>query len=169
MNTSIYNHIIYTDGSCSNNHTKKEKRVGGWAFVILDNSFTETDSNSGKVNNQPTNNSMEIKAVIESLLFLKKQNKTNEKKHIEIVTDSTYVKDNIGNMIKWKNNKWTKKGQIKNLELWKELSELVSLFYIDWRWTKSHKREDVNDRDSIYNNRVDKMAKKEAGIISKKK
>ena len=74
--------IIYTDGACKGN-----PGPGGWGVVIIENS-NQTEL-SGK-DEDTTNNIMELTAVIEALLIIKK------KSDITIITDSN------GNALKWR-------------------------------------------------------------------
>jgi len=135
---------IYTDGSCIGN-----PGPGGWAAIIITD--TKQNSISGRKKNT-TNNQMELTAPIQALKLFKKKEK------IELYTDSTYVKDGITLWVKnWKKNNWktSKKKTVKNLELWKKLSNLSELHEIEWIWVKSH-------ADNPLNILVDKLAKEAA-------
>ena len=79
--------VIYTDGACSGNPGK-----GGWAAIILSEKSSQS-SISGSSNNT-TNNRMELMAPIMALKKIKK------KSEIMIYTDSKYVKENLGELIK---------------------------------------------------------------------
>ena len=80
---------------------------------------------------------------------------------IILFSDSKYVIDGITKWIKkWKINNWksSNKKPVKNVDLWKELDELTKKLTIDWKWVKAHSTD-------IYNNEVDKLARKEAEKI----
>ena len=79
---------------------------------------------------------------------------------IKIYTDSKYVKQGITEWItKWKINGWktSKKEEVKNKDLWLELDNLTSKNSIEWVWVKAHS-------DNDFNNEVDLLARKEAGL-----
>jgi len=114
------------------------------------------------VEENTTNNIMEMKAVIKSLNFISDIliNKRKDLK-ITLLTDSRYVKDGICLWIKnWKKNSWkdSQNKLIKNIDLWKYLDyifeelKLKCVFPIQIEWVKSH---DKND----FNNYVDLLAK----------
>ena len=135
---------IYTDGSCLGN-----PGLGGWAAIIING--INQDIISGKKKNT-TNNQMELMATIKALEFFSKKEK------LKIYTDSMYVKDGITIWIKkWEQNNWknSKKKQIKNLILWKQLNKLTNFHNIEWKWVKAH-------ADDPMNILADKLAKKAA-------
>ncbi len=120
---------IYTDGACSGN-----PGIGGWAFVIP----SLKAENSGYFLDT-TNNRMEITAVIEALDYLARETSYSK---IEIITDSQYVVNTM--TLGWRRK--------KNLDLWKELDELVDLFeLVQWTWVKGH-------ADNEHNQRCDELA-----------
>ena len=112
---------IYTDGACSEN-----PGPGGWAVVINTASTCRTISGNEKLT---TNNRMELRAVIEA--FRKIVNKKSHKEDVQydIYSDSAYVVNtiNLKWIDVWKKNGWqtTKREDVKNRDLWEELSELM--------------------------------------------
>jgi ribonuclease HI len=135
---------IYTDGSCLNNPGN-----GGWAAIININGNVKKISGSEK---DTTNNKMELMAPIKALLEVKKN------QHIEIYTDSQYVRLGITDWIhKWIKNNWqtSKKEPVKNKELWVQLYKLTNSYEIKWIWVKAH-------AGNILNEEVDLLAKQAA-------
>ena len=135
---------VYTDGSCLVNPGK-----GGWAAIII-NDKEKTEIKGSKENT--TNNQMELTAPIMALKKIPKDSK------IQIFTDSKYVKSGITEWIhKWKKNGWktADKKEVKNKDLWKQLDELSSAFYIEWIWVKAHSTDALN-------NEVDLLARSSA-------
>ena len=96
-----------------------------------------------------TNNRMEIRAVIEALLLLK------EPCEVDIYSDSKYVVDSItkGWVYTWQKNGWRKpnKSQALNVDLWKQLLELLDKHCVKFIWVKGH-------ADNEYNERCDELA-----------
>ena len=137
---------IYTDGSCLGNPGN-----GGWAAIIFIDKKKIAIKGSKK---NTTNNQMELLAPIKAL----KKIPIDEK--IEIFTDSKYLKLGITEWIfKWKKNGWktSNKKKVKNLELWKELDNLVDKYQIKWSWVKAHSGNKNNEE-------VDLLARNAANL-----
>ena len=119
---------IYTDGACVGN-----PGPGGWAAIILLENGKKELFGGEKLT---TNNRMELTAAIKALeYFTKLEEKHPSKKHIRIFTDSTYVKEGITVWINsWEKNNWktVDKKNVKNVDLWKRLKELVKSNKVEW-------------------------------------
>jgi ribonuclease HI len=144
---------IYTDGACVGN-----PGPGGWAAIILFDNKKKELFGGEKLT---TNNKMELTAAIKALKYCKTH---KEKKislyAIKIYTDSKYVKDGINIWINnWEKNNWktANKKNVKNIELWKELKELIKNSNIEWFWIKGHSNNPMNDL-------ADKLAKEATPI-----
>ena len=133
---------IYTDGACSGN-----PGPGGWGAILIYNGI-EKEISGGEADT--TNNRMELTAVIRALSLLK------EPCAVTVTTDSQYISRaiNEGWLKKWKAAGFTKKGGLKNAELWRELDALLQKHDVKFVWVKGH-------ADNEYNNRCDKMAVRE--------
>jgi ribonuclease HI len=130
---------IYTDGACSGN-----PGPGGWG-AILCYKDVEKELSGGEA--MTTNNRMELTAVIQALHLLK------EPCVVTVYTDSQYISRAIteGWLKKWKAAGFTKKGGLKNAELWRELDELLQIHSVSFQWVKGH-------ADNEHNNRCDRLA-----------
>ena len=125
---------IYTDGACLGNPGR-----GGWGAVLL---YKEHRKEIFGNEMDSTNNSMEMRAVIESLKSLKKPSE------ITLFTDSKYVMDGITKWIfGWKKNGWKSadKKPVKNIDLWQELDAEVARHEITWTWVKGHSGNHFNE------------------------
>ena len=144
---------IYTDGACVGN-----PGPGGWAAIILLENGKKEIFGGEKLT---TNNRMELTAAIKALeYFTKQEEKQASKKHIRIFTDSTYVKEGITVWINsWEKNNWktADKKNVKNVDLWKKLKELIQSKQVGWNWVKGHSEDPMNDL-------ADKLAKKATPI-----
>ena len=137
---------IYTDGACANNPGK-----GGYGAILMyqtnDGKMIQKELSKGFKNT--TNNRMELLAVIDSLLSLKKPCR------IKLYSDSKYVVDAINqNWLQgWidKNWKLNTKNPVKNIDLWKKYIEASKQHEIEFIWVKGH-------NDNIYNEKCDKLA-----------
>ena len=138
---------LFTDGACKGN-----PGLGGWG-VLIKNSKILNELKG--VQQQTTNNRMELIAVIEGL------NSIQENAHIEITTDSMYVNNGINQWIdNWKNNGWktAAKKPVKNKDLWQELDELVQNYSIKWIWVKGHSGHPGNERaDQLANEAIEEF------------
>ena len=144
---------IYTDGACVGN-----PGPGGWAAIILlENEKKELFGGERLT----TNNRMELIAAIKALEYCVEQEKKQPSlKLVRIFTDSTYVKEGITVWINnWEKNNWktADKKNVKNVDLWKSLKELIKSNQIEWNWIKGHSDDPLNDL-------VDKLAKKATPI-----
>ena len=144
---------IYTDGACIGN-----PGPGGWAAVILTEDDKKEIFGGEKLT---TNNRMELTATIKALEYCyEKEGKQPTLKQIVIYTDSTYVKEGITVWINtWEKNNWktADKKNVKNVDLWKKLKDLVKSNKIEWNWIKGHSNEPMNDL-------ADELAKKATPI-----
>ena len=144
---------IYTDGACVGN-----PGPGGWAaIVLLENEKKELFGGERLT----TNNRMEQTATIRALEYCVEQEKKQPSlKLVRIFTDSTYVKEGITVWINnWEKNNWktADKKNVKNIDLWKRLKELVKSNQVEWNWVKGHSENPMNDL-------ADKLAKEATPI-----
>lgn len=139
---------IFTDGACSGN-----PGIGGWG-VLLRYKDIEKELSGGET--LTTNNRMELTAVIKSLEALKTSC------NITLYTDSKYVMDGVTNWIhNWKKNNWktsNKKSDVKNVDLWLRLDQLIQTHEIRWVWVKGHNGHPENERvDTLARSEVEKI------------
>jgi ribonuclease HI len=135
---------LITDGACLGN-----PGPGGWAAILR---YQEKKKELWGSEAQTTNNRMELQAAIEGLRAL------TEICHVEVVTDSEYLKNGITTWIhNWKRKGWmtSAKKPVVNQDLWKELDEQNARHTTVWTWTKGH----ANHED---NNRCDELATRAA-------
>jgi ribonuclease HI len=126
---------IFTDGACKGN-----PGPGGWGAILRSNG-KERELSGGE--SPTTNNRMELMAAIEALNALKKPC------HVQLWTDSNYVRDGITKWIHgWRRNGWktADRKPVKNAELWQALVEATEPHRIDWHWVKGHSGHPENDR-----------------------
>ncbi len=144
---------IYTDGACTGN-----PGPGGWAAIILTEKSKKEIFGGERLT---TNNRMELTAAIKALEYCSKNEERQlSLKEINIFTDSTYVKEGITKWIKnWEKNNWktSDKKNVKNVDLWKRLKELVNSNQVEWHWIKGHSKDPMNEL-------ADQLAKKATPI-----
>ncbi|MBQ9486236.1 MAG: ribonuclease HI [Selenomonadaceae bacterium] len=141
---------IYTDGSCIGN-----PGAGGYAAIILYEDGRREEIIGGE--SFTTNNRMELMAAIIAL------RKISPHDNAELFTDSTYLKNAFTQnwLDNWKKNGWksSKKGAVKNQDLWKELDFLISHLNVTFHWVKGHAGNSLNER-------CDKLARETANKIN---
>ena len=137
--TVIEKITVYTDGSCEPN-----PGPGGWAAIILDGKEQIVLKGFEK---QSTNNRMELTAALEALRHI------DPAKPVILYTDSQYLKNGVEKWLKdWKARNWKRRGgPLLNVDLWKQISEVIEKRKITWRWVKGH-------NGNPYNERVDRLA-----------
>lgn len=127
--------VIYTDGACSGN-----PGPGGWGAILIWGEHRKELFGGAP---ETTNNRMELQAVIEALSALTRA------AHIDLYTDSAYVKDGITSWIhSWKRNGWqtAAKKPVKNADLWQALEAARHKHEVDWHWVKGHAGHPENER-----------------------
>ena len=132
--------FLYTDGACSGN-----PGPGGWAFVMRHPaSGRELEQSGGDP--ETTNNRMELLAVIEGLERLKRPTV------VELTTDSEYVGKGIVSWLAgWKRNGWMRgsgrdRESVKNVDLWKQLDELLTRHQVGVVVVRGHAGHAENER-----------------------
>ena len=126
---------IFTDGACKGN-----PGPGGWGAVLR---FGDKERELSGGESPTTNNRMELMAAIESLKALKRPC------HVQLTTDSNYVRDGITKWIHgWRRNGWktADRKPVKNAELWQALIEAAAPHRIDWHWVRGHAGHPENER-----------------------
>ena len=126
---------IFTDGACKGN-----PGPGGWG-AILRSGGKERELSGGE--SPTTNNRMELVAAIEALNALRRPC------HVQLYTDSAYVRDGITKWIHgWRRNGWktADKKPVKNAELWQALLDAAAPHRIEWHWVKGHAGHPENER-----------------------
>lgn len=146
---------IYTDGACSGN-----PGPGGWGAVLLHGEHRKEISGAEP---DTTNQRMELKAVIEGLKALKVQGW-----EVSVHTDSAYLVNAFaqGWLDKWQINGWknSRKEEVANQDLWRELLELGSLNRVNYVKVKGHAGDAWNERcDVLAREAIKKMTGAAAG------
>lgn len=140
---------LFSDGACRGN-----PGPGSWAFIAQDAKGTLISEGSD-FEEKTTNNRMELKGAIYALKFAKEE-KQNQ---FFLYTDSKYVVDGVEKWVAgWKSRGWKKadKKEPENLDLWKEIDELVSGMNVKLMWVKGHAGHPQNEYcDQLANKTLD--------------
>ena len=138
---------VYTDGACSGN-----PGPGGWGVVLESCGHTRELLGAQE---HTTNNRMELQAAIEAL------NSLTEPCEVEIVTDSTYLKNGMESWLAgWKRKGWKTSDSkpVKNQDLWRQLDALVATHRVHWHWVRGHTGVEGNERaDALANEAIARM------------
>ena len=139
---------IYTDGACSGTPGK-----GGWC-AILNYKGVEKVLSGGE--RETTNNRMELTAVIRGLAALKEPCK------VSVYSDSAYVVNAVANdwLSDWKRRNWhtASRSEVKNVELWEELTSLLAVHTVKLIKVKGHADNELNNRcDALARAAIDRL------------
>ena len=130
---------IYTDGACRGNPGR-----GGWGAILVYGG-REKEMSGGEA--QTTNNRMELTAAISALDALK------EPCEVTLTSDSKYLTDaiNKGWLVNWKKRGWRKSDgdALPNLDLWKQIDELIAKHKVTFVWVKGHEGHEYNERCDV--------------------
>jgi ribonuclease HI len=132
---------VFTDGSCLGN-----PGPGGWAAILC---YGKHQKELSGAEPETTNNRMELTASIRALEALR------EPCHVQLTTDSQYVKNGIESWLAgWKRNGWKTAARkpVLNQDLWIALDREVQRHHVHWAWTKGH-------ASDARNNRCDELAR----------
>ena len=140
MPSDLLQVILYTDGACAGN-----PGPGGWG-AVLQYEGREKELSGG--NKRTTNNRMELTAVIRGLEALK------QPCLVAVYSDSRYIVDaiNKGWLESWIAKGWRKgRGksraqQVKNVDLWQRLVELLQGHKVEFHWVPGHMGYPENER-----------------------
>jgi len=136
MDNIIY---IHTDGGARPN-----PGVGGIGIVIQYKGLTKEINDAFELT---TNNRMEIMSVIYALKFLNSKKIYQKCNEVQLFSDSQYVINTFKKkwINVWEKNNW-KNGNVKNIDLWKQLLEEIQFYKVEWNWVKSHADNENNCR-----------------------
>lgn len=126
---------IWTDGACSGN-----PGPGGWGALLVWGDHEKELCGGEPVT---TNNRMEMIAAIRALEALKRPSS------IDLHTNSAYLRNGITSWLKaWKARGWktADKKPVKNVELWRELEDVMARHDVKWHWVKGHAGNEGNER-----------------------
>ena len=130
---------LFTDGACSGN-----PGPGGWAYILKHPASGSVRDSSG-AEPHTTNNRMELTGPIRGLASL------NRRCKVELVTDSQYVAKGAKEwMPKWKAQGWRRKEkavwkEVINLDLWKQLDELLAKHDVKITHVLGHRGHEENE------------------------
>ena len=148
---------IHTDGSCYENPGGD---AGCAAIVHYPDKLDLPDEQIVDFGcSESSNNRMELMACIKSLEWVREHRPWPEVERVQIVTDSTYVTDNVNHRAQgWKKNRWRNRhGQpMANDDLWDELLKARGRvgIRVDFVWQPGKR--------SLIANQADKAAKSAA-------
>lgn len=129
--------IIYTDGACSGN-----PGPGGWGAVLI---YGERVKELSGGEAETTNQRMELTAVLQALQALKVKGWD-----VVVHSDSAYVVNAVKQhwLEKWQANGWinSKKDQVANQDLWRQLLHLMKQNRVDFKKVAGHSGDTWNER-----------------------
>jgi len=128
--------VIHTDGCALGN-----PGAGGFAAILR---YKDRKKEISGGFQETTNNRMELMACIEGLKTLK------QKTSVVVFSDSKYLVDSVNNkwLYGWRNKNWikSKNKKVLNVDLWKNLLELLEQHEVEFRWVRGHNIDKSNQR-----------------------
>lgn len=151
---------VYTDGACINNGSKNAK-AGIGIFFSKDSEFNQSVELTSEDHSKLTNNIAELKAIIGAINIIESNREFQKFKNKVIVTDSAYAikcATTFGSKLAEREWKEKKDKPVPNIELVKELYELVQKTNIKFKHVDAHTGN--KDRHSVGNYYADLLANK---------
>lgn len=146
---------IYTDGSLKK--TGQSSTFGGWCYIVVRDSKEIYYASGNEYNT--TNQRMELLAIANALKYIKTIRRKSEK--VVIYSDSAYAINCYLQewYINWQSNGWvnSKKEDVANKDLWREIIPFFDDFWYDFRKVKGH---DGNYWNEICDERAQAEAEK---------
>ncbi len=148
---------IYTDGACSPN-----PGFGGWGAILISLAHGSKRRELSGAEKDSTNNRMELMAAIKALEALK------QPCQVSLTTDSKYVRNAFtqGWIKNWVRNGWrtAAKKPVLNQDLWRDLIRLTEIHEVEWKWTRGHADDPLNERcDELAVQAREDLAKRPSG------
>jgi len=147
VDAAAYDVVAYTDGGCRGN-----PGPGGWGFLVFNPTTRQALERCGG-ERETTNNRMEMMAAIMALRSLRKDGS-----RVLLHSDSQYLIKAMSEWLPgWKKRGWKRKeGELKNVDLLKELDALNQRFIVRWQWVKGHAGDPGNEHaDGLTNRAMD--------------
>ncbi len=141
--------IVFTDGSSRGNPGK-----GGYGSVCIypdSHGVTCVDEIGGR-EDSTTNNRMELMAVIAAIKNFEGYYSNLKDYTFSFYVDSAYVVNGVTSWIRgWKRNNWisSTKEEVKNRDLWEELSDLTEKIQAKWNQIEGHAGVNGNERCDV--------------------
>ncbi len=130
---------IWTDGACSGN-----PGPGGWAALLR---FGDAEKLLAGGEPHTTNNRMELRALLEGLLALKRPS------NVHVFTDSSYVQKAFDDrwLQRWQRNGWltSAKKPVENADLWRSILDAAGPHAVAFTRVKGHAGVDLNERVDV--------------------
>ena len=130
--------FVYTDGGSVGN-----PGPGGYGVVMRDGDQVQELSRGYRLT---TNNRMELMGVLAGLELAAQR---GDDRSTVVVSDSRYVVDAVekGWLDRWATQGWkTKKGRVKNVDMWERIRTSVDGRDVEFRWVKGHSGHPENER-----------------------
>ena len=137
---------VWADESCLGNGREGENPGGAGGMIEYRHPRTGTVSRFDYWISEPatTNNRMALRSAIEALKILSRKGK---RLNVLFTSDSQYLVKGMQEWVPgWKARGWKRKeGEIVNLALWKELTEVAQAHRVDWQWVRGHNKHPQNE------------------------
>ena len=137
---------VWADESCLGNGREGENPGGAGGMIEYRHPKTGKVSRFDYWISEPatTNNRMALRSAIEALKILSRKGK---RLNVLFTSDSQYLVKGMNEWVAgWQARGWKRKeGEIGNLSLWKELTEVAKAHRVEWQWVRGHNKHPQNE------------------------
>jgi ribonuclease HI len=129
--------VVHADESCLGNGREGDNPGGAGGLVEIARGGEVSRRDYFVAESATTNNRMALRSAITALELLGVKGRSLA---LEFVSDSSYLVKGMSEWVpSWRARGWRRKGgELQNLELWQELSDLAEPHDIRWRWVRGH-------------------------------
>lgn len=129
--------VVHADESCLGNGREGDNPGGAGGLVEIARGSGVSRRDYYVAEPATTNNRMALRSAITALALLGVKGRPLA---LEFVSDSSYLVKGMSEWVPgWRARGWRRKGgELQNLELWQELSDLAEPHDIRWRWVRGH-------------------------------
>jgi ribonuclease HI len=129
--------VVHADESCLGNGREGDNPGGAGGLVEITRGAEVSRRDYFVSEPATTNNRMALRSAITAIELLGAKGSPLA---LELVSDSSYLVKGMSEWVPgWRARGWRRKGgELQNLELWQELSDLAEPHDIRWRWVRGH-------------------------------
>lgn len=129
--------VVHADESCLGNGREGDNPGGAGGLVEITRGAEVSRRDYFVAEPATTNNRMALRSAITALELL---GANGGSLTLDFVSDSNYLVKGMREWVRgWRARGWRRKGgELQNVELWQELSDIAGRHHVTWRWVRGH-------------------------------